>query len=209
MSTEEIDNLDLLERSLQQMSAVIGGIRLEQSGLPTPDADWDVRTLVQHVVAKDLRNFVAATRGDMADWQAPPDELGPNWRAQFDDGAEQVLATWAAVDPDAVVTMPGGAEMPLRTRADQQIAELCVHAWDMVVATGQRIELDDEAAEHGLNWGHRMLKPEMRGPGKAFGYEVPVADDAPVYDRLAGWFGRDPQWSATPANASNQAGRRA
>jgi len=25
---------------------------------------------------------------------------------------------------------------------------------------------------------------------------VPVADDAPVYDRLAGWFGRDPGWTA-------------
>ncbi|MGH3162965.1 MAG: maleylpyruvate isomerase N-terminal domain-containing protein [Streptosporangiaceae bacterium] len=25
---------------------------------------------------------------------------------------------------------------------------------------------------------------------------VPVPDDAPVYDRLAGWFGRDPDWTS-------------
>jgi hypothetical protein len=24
--------------------------------------------------------------------------------------------------------------------------------------------------------------------------EVAVDDDAPLYDRLAGWFGRDPAW---------------
>jgi hypothetical protein len=36
--------------------------------------------------------------------------------------------------------------------------------------------------------------PEFRGPGKAFGVEVPVPDDAPAYERLAGWFGRDPGW---------------
>ena len=29
------------------------------------------------------------------------------------------------------------------------------------------------------------------------GVEVPVPDDAPVYDRLAGWFGRDPGWTPT------------
>jgi hypothetical protein len=39
-----------------------------------------------------------------------------------------------------------------------------------------------------------MLRPEFRGPGKAFGVEVPVPDDAPAYERLAGWFGRNPGW---------------
>jgi hypothetical protein len=28
-----------------------------------------------------------------------------------------------------------------------------------------------------------------------FEAEVPVPEDAPVYDRLAGWFGRDPGWA--------------
>jgi hypothetical protein len=28
--------------------------------------------------------------------------------------------------------------------------------------------------------------------GQSFGAEVAVADDAPLYDRLAGFFGRDP-----------------
>ena len=40
-----------------------------------------------------------------------------------------------------------------------------------------------------------MLRPEFRGPDKAYGVEVPVPDDAPAYDRLAGWFGRNPGWT--------------
>jgi uncharacterized protein (TIGR03086 family) len=199
----EVDNLDLLERALQQMSAVIGGIVLEQSGLPTPCAEWDVRELVRHVTGKDLRNFIAATRGVTADWQAPADDLGPNWRAQFDEGSMALLEAWATVDPDAMVTFPGGVEKPLRSRADQQIAEMCVHAWDLVRATGQQLALDDEAAERALAWAREMLRPEARGAGKPFAHEVAVPEDAPVYDRLAGWFGRDPHWTATAAAPRN------
>ena len=67
--------------------------------------------------------------------------------------------------------------------------------------TGQDVAgLDPALAEHALAWSRGMLRPEFRGPDKAFGVEVSVPDDAPVYDRLAGWFGRDPGW--TPPGAS-------
>ena len=97
---------------------------------------------------------------------------------------------------DRLVTGPGG-EAPLRARADQQITELAMHDWDLAKATGQPAKLDPALAEHALRWSRGMLRPEFRGPDKAFGVEVPVPDDAPAYDRLAGWFGRDPGW--TPA----------
>ncbi|HEY1004338.1 MAG TPA: hypothetical protein VGD83_32345, partial [Streptosporangiaceae bacterium] len=60
--------------------------------------------------------------------------------------------------------------------------------------------LDPALAEHALNWSRGMLRPEFRGPDKAVGLEVPVADDALVYDRLAGWFGRDPGWTSPGAS---------
>jgi len=43
-----------------------------------------------------------------------------------------------------------------------------------------------------------VLRPEHRGAGNAFGAEVSVPLDAPAYERLAGWFGRDPRWSPSP-----------
>jgi uncharacterized protein (TIGR03086 family) len=94
-----------------------------------------------------------------------------------------------------------GREAPLRARADQQITELAVHDWDLARATGQQLGgLDPALAEHALNWSRGMLRPEFRGPDKYVGVEVPVADDAPVYDRLAGWFGRDPGWTSPGAS---------
>jgi hypothetical protein len=72
-------------------------------------------------------------------------------------------------------------------------------------ATGQQLAgLDPALAEHALNWSRGMLRPEFRGPDKAFGVEVPVPDDAPAYDRLAGWFGRDPGWTAPGASRARE-----
>ncbi len=46
--------------------------------------------------------------------------------------------------PDLPV--PGGGRVALGSRADQQIAELAMHGWDLAVATGQRADLPDASA---------------------------------------------------------------
>ena len=193
--TSDTDTLALLERALDQTAAIIAAIPASQAGLPTPCPGWDVRTLVRHLVGQDLRNFLTSVRGETADWRAPADELGDDWAAEFRDRAGPLRAAWRAVDLGQPIAMPGGGEAPLRGRADQQIAELATHDWDLVKATGQRANLDPALAEHALDWSHQVLRPEFRGPDKAFGPEVPVSPDAPAYDRLAGWFGRDPGWA--------------
>ena len=189
---------ELLERALNQGAAVIAEIRPGQAGLPTPCTDWTVEDLVRHLIAQDLPHFTVAARGEAPDWTSPPGGLGADWPQQFLLGARLLLETWAAADLDRPVALPAGGQAPLRLRADQQIAELAVHSWDLARATSAEVDLDPALAEHALAWSRRMLRPEFRGSGKAFGVEVPVPEGASAYDRLAGWFGRDPAW-APPA----------
>ena len=198
------ENVALLGRALDQAAAVISAIPAAQGQLATPCPGWDVRALVQHLIGQDLRNFMIAVRGAAADWQAPADELGADWAEAFQARARQLLALWRAADPDEPIDLPGGGQVPLRSRADQQITELTVHAWDLVKATGQHDDLDPVLAEHALAWSHQMLRPESRGPGRAFGPEIPVPPDAPAYDRLAGWFGRDPGWTPPAGGAAGR-----
>ncbi|MFE2998395.1 TIGR03086 family metal-binding protein [Nocardia sp. NPDC059246] len=185
--------IDLLERAVAQIGDVIAAVTPDQAALPTPCEDWHVRGLLDHIVGQILRDFTIAARGEMPDWGAPPDPVGADWAAEFRTRAQPLLQTWRAADPERLVPGMGG-EAPLRGRADQQITEFAMHAWDLTRATGQGRTLDPELAEHGLAWSKKLLKPEFRGPGKAFGHEVPIATDAPAYDRLAAWFGRDPGW---------------
>ena len=60
--------------------------------------------------------------------------------------------------------------------------------------SGVRVVPMDPAAR-GAILQYLRRRPEFRGPDKAFGLEVPVPPDAPAYQRLAGWFGRDPGWA--------------
>ena len=189
------NTIALLDSALHQTETIVAAIQPEQLSRPTPCSKWDVKSLLRHVVAQDMRNFIVSARGEIPNWQAPPDDLPDNWAAGFHEQAEILLDTWRGADLDQLVPMPGGREAPLRGRADQQIAELAVHGWDLVRATGQTIELDPRLAEHALAWSRQMLRPEFRGPDKAFGFEVPVPDNAPIQDRMVGWFGRDPRWT--------------
>ena len=193
--TSDTDVPGLVGRALDQTGAIIATISPRQAGLATPCSAWDVRALVRHVVGQDLRIFLVSARGETADWQLPADALGEDWVAEFRAAAAQLMDVWQAADLDHPVTMPGGGQAPLRGRADQQIAEFVVHGWDLARATGQLADLDQALARRALSWSQQMLRPEFRGPDKAFGPEVAVPADAPIYQRLAGWFGRDPHWT--------------
>lgn len=175
------NDFGMLERALGQTEAVIAEIRPEQAMLATPCPKWTVHDVVEHIVGGNLRNFTAMARGQTVDWEAPPEPLGNDWSGEFRNGAHGLLATWFQTDAAA-------------RRTDQQIAELAVHAWDLVAATELEMPLDDELAERALAWSRGVLRPELRGPDKAFAAEVPVPAEAPAYARLAGWFGRDPAW---------------
>jgi uncharacterized protein (TIGR03086 family) len=187
-------SLDLLERTLAQTGAIIAHVRPEQVTLPTPCASWDVRALVNHVV-HDVQQFTVTVHG--GEWDPPAtDVIGDHWEGAFREGAASLLAAWRRPGAlEQTVRLPFG-ELPAGWRIGQQISDLAVHGWDIAKATGQPTDLDPEVGQFALDWGRENLTPEFRGDeasGQSFGFEVAVADDAPLYDRLAGFFGRDPR----------------
>jgi uncharacterized protein (TIGR03086 family) len=188
------DPLSLLSRAVDQVADVVAGIRPEQADLPTPCRSWNVRELVVHVV-QELGPFTAAARGEQPDWSAPGPRVGDDWAGEFRTGADALLAAWGKADLTGTADLPGLGEVPARVPVDMQIAEFAAHAWDLARATGQSTDLDPEVAEVALAFMRTTLAPRFRGSeadGKSFGPEVPIADDAPPYERLAAFSGRHP-----------------
>ncbi|MET9399968.1 TIGR03086 family metal-binding protein [Kitasatospora sp. NPDC002965] len=191
------DPIELLARALAQTAGLIDGAGAEQAGHPTACRSWDVGQLISHLLF-DLEQFTVRAEGGTPDWSASFERVDEDWLHRFEAGAERLVAAWRqAGDLDGVIQVPGAGELPARFPVDQQIAEFAVHAWDLAKATGQSTDgLDHEVARASLAWGRGALRPEYRGSeeeGRSFGAEVKVDEDAPVYDRLVAFFGRDPE----------------
>ncbi len=194
MTTATPDALELLDRAIAQTGAVIRGITPDQAHRPTPCADFDVRALVNHTVY-DVQTFVSLMKG--GERGAPEaDLIGGDWSSSFERAADQLMADWRARGIDGTIKNRLG-EFPASWGVMQHVSDLAVHAWDIAVATGQpTTSFDPRLAEASLAWARQNLKPEYRGPDKAFGAEVHVPDSAPAYDRLVGFFGRRPGYAA-------------
>src|SRR5439155_27261265 len=110
----------------------------------------------------------------------------------YRDAARALVGAWRSEGAlGRTVKAPMG-QLPASWFVGLQTADLVVHGWDLAKATGQAIDLDPELVRLASEWGRENLRPEFRG--RDFGPEVPVPGDAPLPDRLAGVFGRDPTW---------------
>lgn len=183
-----------LSQVLDLAESVIAGVRPEQAALPTPCRSWDVRNLVTHLV-HDTSQFTTAANGGRPDWSAPTPDVDGDWAGAFRAGAAELRAAWQqAGDLDQEIELPMG-RVPRSFVANQQVAEFAVHSWDLATATGQSVRFPAEACEAALAWAKTALRPQFRGDeasGMAFGPEVPVPDNAPAEQRLAAFFGRQP-----------------
>ncbi len=193
---EATDPVEQLGRAVRQMSDIIGALKPDQAALPTPCRSWDVTDLVSHLL-DDLRQFTVRATGGTPDRTAPTVRVTDHWQQAFDAGADALLAAWRrAGDLTGTLEVPGMGELPARFPVDQQSAEFAVHAWDLAVATGLPTDLDERTGRAALAWAQAALRPQFRGEerdGHAFGPEVPTTPDAPLYDRLAAFFGRRPR----------------
>jgi uncharacterized protein (TIGR03086 family) len=180
--------LATLSRSVEQAGDVIAGVAGDQWGMHTPCPDWNVTQLVDHVI-QSARNGEIRASGGSPNWAAAPPHVDKA-AAEFQEAATALIAAWRAADLDGSVEMPGMGQLPKRFPVDQLTAEFAVHTWDLARATGQSTALDTQVGEAALTWAQGALKPQMRG--QAFGPEVSIDPSAPLYDRLAAFFGRDP-----------------
>jgi uncharacterized protein (TIGR03086 family) len=182
-----VDDLTVLRSAYGRLRALAAATTPHDLSRPTPCADWDVRALLDHVVAGQ-GGLVAVLRGDAPDW-SDGDRLGDDPAGAVDAALEAALAAFSA--PGAVEAT--SEKLPGMRIVDFAAADAVVHGWDLATAVGRTLDLPDDvvrvvhdrwsggAAETGRQYG-------------AFGPEVPVQEDRPLLDRLVGALGRDPDW---------------
>lgn len=164
-------------------------------GRPTPCSDYDVERLTGHLVAV-MQRIAAVGQGDdpfSVPRESPRTEQG--FHADWLEAAHDVMNVWA--DPailDRLIKVPFG-EFPGAATITFYCGELAVHSWDLAVATDRVVEFDDERLASALQAVRHGIPAEGRDAEEMpFSVVVPVAEDAPVVDQLAGWMGH--RWPA-------------
>lgn len=169
--------LDVLKRALDQAGEAIGAVTEDQLSGTTPCPDWEVSKLISHLI-QDAERFTQGVQGGDPDWSAQPETVSGDWSGDFRSAADELVAAWQ---------QKGEGEPP---GPIWQASEIAIHTWDLVRATGQDRELDADVAEQALAFMSNAMTPENRGD--SFSAELDAPADAPAYDRLAAFAGRDP-----------------
>lgn len=182
------------------LARVVAGIRDDQLAGPTPCPAYSVADLVDHVDGLTLAFTHAATKEPLSGGPAAPSadgsRLGDGWRDRIDGRLGALAAAWAGPAAYDGLTWAGPVEMPAEIAALVALDEIVVHGWDLARATGQEYDADPTAVAAALGFATSFEPPaDTTAAGGLFGPPVPVPDDAPLLDRLAGATGRHPRWA--------------
>jgi uncharacterized protein (TIGR03086 family) len=187
--------LDLAPQAAE-VARVIAGVRDDQLTDPTPCDGTSVAAMLDHFVGLTVAFRLGAEKAPMEGApSADADHLPADWRERLPEQLDTLVAAWDQPEAWDGTTEVGGVRMPAAAMGVVAANEVLVHGWDLAVATGQPYAVDPLTAEACLefNKGFAVGAPEARDA--MYGPVVPVADGAPLFDRLLGATGRDPAWT--------------
>lgn len=176
--------LDLLAPAHEWLAERIELVRSEHLALPTPCAEFDLATLLDHL-ATSIERFTAALGGTALEPGRVPSDA-TEVASRFAALRTANLAAWRQADLSTVLHIPIG-EVPAGVVVQLNLAELVLHTWDVSHAIGERAEAPGPLAEAVLAFGRAFLSDELRA--RAFGPAV-ATDGASASDRMAAFYGR-------------------
>jgi uncharacterized protein (TIGR03086 family) len=178
------------EKALDQSGNIVDGVDRGQADLATPCTEWNVDALLKHMIGG---NWMFATLSEGKPGEAKPATASGdgNPAHAYRESAGALKAAWRQPGAlDKSYQLPFG-ELPGEAVLSAHTVELVAHGWDLAKATGQEAKYDPDVLETAAGFAHHAF-PSPRAPGVPIAAEVPVPEDAPAVDRLAGFLGRKP-----------------
>jgi uncharacterized protein (TIGR03086 family) len=190
MGDDRASALSLLPVAAEEFGRRVHAVPPDRWDAPTPDAEWTVRDLVNHLVGEHLwaPELLAGHTIDEVGDRFSGDVLGDDPLAAWDAAIYRSLSAWGQTPPDRLVHLSFG-DVPAREYAEQMLVDLVVHGWDLARGAGLDERLDPATVRHALAYSEKHAD-ELAGSG-LFAEPVQVDSDDPQ-DRLLGLLGRHP-----------------
>ncbi len=191
-SAVELDVAACHRVALDATREVVAGITDDQWTRPTPCAEWDVRALLNHVVAGNwwASRLAAGATIEEVGSEYDGDLLQPSPLGEYHESAVAAARAFEA---------PGALEAPCAVSygpvpgfvyAGHRLVDVAIHGWDLAVGTGQPSPLTPDLVDA----CRRVLEPQLdllRASGM-FGSAQPIPADADATTRLLLTLGRTP-----------------
>ncbi|MGX1516385.1 TIGR03086 family metal-binding protein [Streptomyces collinus] len=175
---------------LDTLVHLVESVEEERWSSPTPCADWNVRQLVEHLMAGQ-HTFAAAMGAGPSLPPVGADATSEGLKKTFRaSSAVQVAAFERPGALERTVQVPIG-EVPGTVALRLQTLEHLAHGWDLARATGRKALFDEATVERETEFAHRVTAQLPPGPGAPFAPARTAPEDASALDRLAALLGRD------------------
>jgi uncharacterized protein (TIGR03086 family) len=188
-----MDLLESLDAGLDHVTLVSAGIADRQWGDPTPDTEWDVRTLFNHVVGEQLwvpPLLAGKTLREVGD-RFDGDVLGADPVRRWHEAAAGSREAFSAPGALERTVHTGGGIIPAEAYGWQMVLELTVHGWDLARGVGY----DDRMPPGLAETVYARVAPQLEGwngiPG-TYAPPVAVGSGADAQAKLLALLGRDP-----------------
>ena len=188
--------VDLYQQAVDRFRSAVAAVPDDGWAVPTPCSEWDMRTLVNHVVGEDrwvpplVAGKTIAEVGDALDG----DLLGSSPLEAASAAGKDAVSSLA--EPGALtrtVHLSFG-DFGAEDYAWQVLVDHVVHTWDVLAGSGADRALDPDLVDAATGWWGSW--EEIYRSSGAVGPAVALGEDASKQDRLIASFGRDPAWAA-------------
>ncbi|HET7248096.1 MAG TPA: TIGR03086 family metal-binding protein [Streptosporangiaceae bacterium] len=187
------DLVKLHGRCGHRFAVLVAGVGAGQWRNDTPCSEWDVRTLVHHLLYEQrwvpllLDGLTIEQVGDRFDGDLMGDDTSawPGLLASVIEQAHAAVARPGALDQTVHLSY---GDAPGQEYVLQLTADLAVHAWDLARATGQDDTLDPGAVALLLPWAE--ANAALLTASGMFGAPIDTGPNASNDARLLGLLGR-------------------
>ena len=151
----------LHRQALESTRTFVAGIGASQWANSTPCAEWDVRSLTNHIVVGDLWAAELATGHTISDVgdRLDGDHLGDDPLDAYDQSAQVAQAAFEAPDALEAPCAVSYGPVPGSVYAGHRFIDVLIHGWDIAVATGQSSTL----APHLVEACWDVINPQLDG----------------------------------------------
>jgi uncharacterized protein (TIGR03086 family) len=181
-----------LEPAVRRMADLIEATPEEALDLATPCAEYSLGDLLDHVAGSVAAFRAAAVKNPLrAAPSGDASNLPDDWRTRMPADLWALEAAWRVPSAWTGMTAAGGVDLPGDVAGVIALDEVVIHGWDVAKTLGQPADYDGPGLEAVLEQTRSFRALDVPG---LFGPEVPIREDASLFEQVLGMTGRDPDW---------------